>query len=34
VSVTLSPEQVRRLEQVSRPRFGYPYDFIGSREPW
>ena len=34
MSVTLSPDQVRRLEQVSRPRFGYPYDFIGLREPW
>ncbi len=34
VALRLDPEQIKRLEQVSRPRFGYPYDFIGLREPW
>jgi len=34
LSITLSADQVRRLDQASRPRFGYPYDFIGMREPW
>ena len=34
LSIALSPDHVRRLDQVSRPSFGYPYDFIGGREPW
>lgn len=34
LSVKLSPAQLERLEKVSRPRWGYPYDFIGMREAW
>lgn len=34
LSVRLAPSQIERLEKVSRPRWGYPYDFIGLREPW
>lgn len=34
LAVRLSPAQLERLEKASRPRWGYPYDFIGLREPW
>lgn len=30
----LSEDQLRRLEESSRPGWGYPYDFIAMREPW
>ena len=33
-NLRLAPEQMRRLEQVSRPAWGYPYEFIALREPW
>lgn len=32
--VVLAPEDVRRLDEVSKPDWGYPYNFIGGREPW
>jgi aryl-alcohol dehydrogenase-like predicted oxidoreductase len=34
LSVRLSPEEVAALDQVSQPAWGYPYAFIGAREPW
>ncbi len=34
LSVKLTEEELRSLDEVSRPSFGYPYNFIGSREPW
>lgn len=34
LEVRLSEEDARALEEVSRPAWGYPYDFIGAREPW
>jgi aryl-alcohol dehydrogenase-like predicted oxidoreductase len=34
VEVKLSPAQVERLDKVSQPEWGYPYDFIGARERW
>lgn len=30
----LSPDQMKKLDKVSEPAWGYPYDFIGSREAW
>jgi aryl-alcohol dehydrogenase-like predicted oxidoreductase len=33
-SVALSAEDQKQLEEVSRPSWGYPYGFIGGREPW
>lgn len=30
----LSAEELARLDLVSRPEFGYPYDFIGGRQEW
>src|SRR5262249_12338747 len=33
-SLSLSPGEIRRLDEVSQPPWGYPYDFIGRREPW
>jgi aryl-alcohol dehydrogenase-like predicted oxidoreductase len=30
----LSDKQLETLDEVSEPLWGYPYDFIGSREPW
>lgn len=32
--VRLAPEELRRLDAVSQPAWGYPYAFIGAREPW
>lgn len=32
--VELSSHQLQRLDKVSEPAWGYPYDFIGIREPW
>jgi aryl-alcohol dehydrogenase-like predicted oxidoreductase len=34
LEVKLTPEEVRSLDAVSRPDWGYPYSFIGMREPW
>jgi len=34
LQVRLSPEELQRLDQASRPEWGYPYSFIGIREPW
>lgn len=34
LSVSLSADDVRALDEVSMPEWGYPYDFIGMREPW
>lgn len=33
-SLRLTETQLKALEEVSRPNFGYPYDFIGAREAW
>jgi aryl-alcohol dehydrogenase-like predicted oxidoreductase len=34
LEVRLAPEDVAELDQVSAPAWGYPYSFIGAREPW
>lgn len=34
LDVKLSAEEVARLDEVSKPDWGYPYTFIGGREPW
>ncbi|HSN89899.1 MAG TPA: aldo/keto reductase [Anaeromyxobacteraceae bacterium] len=34
LEVKLAPEDVAELDQVSAPAWGYPYAFIGAREPW
>jgi aryl-alcohol dehydrogenase-like predicted oxidoreductase len=34
LAVRLSPEELAALEGVSQPAWGYPYAFIGAREPW
>jgi aryl-alcohol dehydrogenase-like predicted oxidoreductase len=34
LSVKLSADDVAALDTVSKPDWGYPYDFIGMREPW
>ena len=34
LSLKLSSEEQTQLEEVSRPAWGYPYSFIGGREPW
>jgi aryl-alcohol dehydrogenase-like predicted oxidoreductase len=34
LSVRLSPEELAALDQASEPAWGYPYAFIGTREPW
>jgi len=34
LSVRLAAEDVKALDEVSQPAWGYPYNFIGSREPW
>ena len=33
-SIKLTAEDVRQLDEVSQPPWGYPYSFIGAREPW
>jgi len=33
-SIKLTAEDVRQLDEVSQPAWGYPYSFIGAREPW
>ena len=30
----LSPEDAKQVDKVSTPDWGYPYSFIGTREPW
>ncbi len=32
--VRLSAEEIAALDEVSQPAWGYPYAFIGAREPW
>jgi aryl-alcohol dehydrogenase-like predicted oxidoreductase len=34
LTVTLTAEDLAELDKASRPDWGYPYDFIGMREPW
>ncbi len=34
LEVKLTPEDVKALDDASRPDWGYPYSFIGMREPW
>ena len=34
VEVKLSPEDVKELDEASKLDWGYPYSFIGQREPW
>ena len=34
LKIKLTPEQTRRLDEVSKPALGYPYDFIGARQDW
>jgi aryl-alcohol dehydrogenase-like predicted oxidoreductase len=34
LSVKLTSDDQKQLEEVSRPAWGYPYSFIGGREPW
>jgi aryl-alcohol dehydrogenase-like predicted oxidoreductase len=34
LSVKLTGEDVKQLDEVSQPAWGYPYGFIGNREPW
>lgn len=33
-SLKLSAEELKSLEEVSKPDWGYPYNFIGMREAW
>jgi hypothetical protein len=32
--VRLSTEDLEQLDRASKPAWGYPYEFIGAREPW
>ncbi len=32
--VKLGADELAQLDEVSRPNFGYPYEFIGVRQPW
>lgn len=34
LSLRLSLEEVAALDRASQPAWGYPYSFIGTREPW
>lgn len=38
LALTLPPDEIRRLDEASRPAWGYPYAFIqsfpGSKQPW
>ena len=34
LQVHLSADELHRLDEASRPDWGYPYSFIGIREPW
>jgi len=34
LSLRLSADDLKQLDEVSQPAWGYPYGFIGAREPW
>lgn len=34
LSVRLSADEIRALDELSAPDWAYPYSFIGAREPW
>ncbi len=34
LEVKLSPDDIKSLDEASKPEWGYPYTFIGMREPW
>ncbi len=34
LELTLPPEDVQAIDEASKPDWGYPYAFIGNREPW
>ncbi len=34
LEVKLTPEDLAELDKASEPAWGYPYSFIGGREPW
>jgi len=34
LQVKLTPAEVKQLDDVTAPVWGYPYGFIGGREPW
>ncbi len=34
LTVKLSAEEITRLDDVSKPAYGYPYDFIAGRQEW
>jgi aryl-alcohol dehydrogenase-like predicted oxidoreductase len=34
LDVRLAPDELAALDRVSEPAWGYPYAFIGAREPW
>jgi aryl-alcohol dehydrogenase-like predicted oxidoreductase len=34
LEVKLSADDLKQLDEVSKPNWGYPYSFIASREPW
>jgi aryl-alcohol dehydrogenase-like predicted oxidoreductase len=34
LDVKLDPKDLAELDEASRPSWGYPYNFIGNREPW
>ncbi|HET6202522.1 MAG TPA: aldo/keto reductase [Planctomycetota bacterium] len=34
LEVRLTEQDAKGLEEASRPAWGYPYEFIGAREPW
>jgi aryl-alcohol dehydrogenase-like predicted oxidoreductase len=34
LSIKLAAEDLKALDEVSQPAWGYPYNFIGTREPW
>ncbi len=34
LGVRLTPDDLAALDRVSQPAWGYPYAFIGAREPW
>jgi aryl-alcohol dehydrogenase-like predicted oxidoreductase len=34
VDVKLTADDVKSLDEASKPEWGYPYNFIGLREPW
>jgi len=34
LAVKLTAEDVKALDDASKPEWGYPYQFLGSREPW